>query len=232
MSARGLLLAVVTAVCGCIAVSGSFVSSAVAEEACPNAQLRTGYAAALPDCRGYERVSPPGVEPDFEVSGPDTAVVPEGGYSRDGAARDGVHGSVSGDRVAFSSIALPAGYPSDGEYLLSTRSSEGWSTREMIPPQSPDYSVLCQNAYIVAYSPDLSRSILGDGASQPGSADHEGSVAAVLMNRCLCLVSRRAFRTFSSVKDRAVLTSCSIRWLVGRWVPRLRMRGFRGPLKI
>ncbi len=144
---------------------------AAASEACPNEQLRTGYAASLPDCRGYERVSPPGVEPHFWwLSSSKNEGIEDSGTAR------AVHASVSGDGLAFAAVQPPAGSPSGGEDVLATRGVGGWSTRDMIPPQSTDYSIICLNAYIAAYSPDLSRSLLADGLGQPGSTNKQGDL--------------------------------------------------------
>ncbi len=52
----------------------------------------------------------------------------------------------------------------------------GRCERAAIPPQSTDYSIICLNAYIAAYSPDLSRSVLADGLGQPGSTNKQGDL--------------------------------------------------------
>jgi hypothetical protein len=44
----------------------------------------------------------------------------------------------------------------------------------MIPPQSTNNSVICRNAYIAAYSPDLANVVLGDGVGQAGSQVQKG----------------------------------------------------------
>lgn len=132
---------------------------------CQNSGLRTGYSAYLPDCRAYEFVSPPGIEPYFETTGLTGNITEPSDRSRGGAW--GVEASTSGDRLGFFSTFAPSTSASGGGYYLSTRGPDGWSTATSIPPQSADNSGrTCFNAYPATYSPDLSTEVLADGQSQ------------------------------------------------------------------
>lgn len=146
--------------------AGSLEAAAAAEgEGCPNAAVRTGYAAYLPECRGYELVSPPEVEPFFEVSGQPGNLI-EGGQRLTGGAW-GVVAASSGDRLGFFSTYTPTIATSDGPYYRSSRGPDGWTTENVIPPQSvSNTGRTCFNAYIVAYTPDLSKGVLADGSGQ------------------------------------------------------------------
>jgi hypothetical protein len=156
------------------AVHTLYEGAAASEQSCPNAALRVGLSADLPDCRAYERVSAPGSEPRFEYRGAPIDLT-EVGAIGNGQAR-GVQASDSGGGLAYVAEYPPEGSASDGEYLVSSRGANGWSTVEMIPPQSASYSLACKNAYIVAYSPELTSSILADGVGQPGSSFDEGTL--------------------------------------------------------
>jgi hypothetical protein len=123
-------------------------SPARAEESCSNAALRTGPSAALPDCRAYELVSPVGLEPDVHD---DNDLAPEG-YAA----------SITGDRIAwYSREGAPAGSSSYGPYFLSRRGSGGWSSEDVVPPQSTASGLICYPS--IVYSPDLSKGVLQDG---------------------------------------------------------------------
>ncbi len=137
------------------------LSSTVAA-ACPNEAFRTGPSAALPDCRAYEMVSPVGLEPYTDQS--------------NGGELVGVHASVTGGRIGFYSyFGSPVGSYSSGPYFLSARGPSGWSTEDVIPPQTTAGDRLCTPW--VLYSPDLSQEVLQDGWNWgegfPGHPDDE-----------------------------------------------------------
>lgn len=166
MNARRLLLAALVSLAPFVTSALLTPPVALAEESCPNAALRVGFAAGLPDCRGYERVSPPGTHPNFEeIQGGARNVTR--GAEMPGEALGGI-ASVSGDRLVFTSTEPPAGSPSDGPFFLATRSTDGWSIEDLIPPQSTNFGLLCKNAYTVALSPELSSAVLADGYGQRG----------------------------------------------------------------
>ncbi len=135
-------------------------SAALAEEeSCPNAALRIAFSAGLPDCRAYEQVT--SIEPEFQEFNPNEFVNVSGGEGS-GTTR-GVWAAVTGDRIAYPSNEPPAGSPSDGIYFMSTRGPDGWSTQDLIPPQSPNYLIICKTAYTPAFTSDLSSAVLADG---------------------------------------------------------------------
>jgi hypothetical protein len=150
-----------------------------AEATCPNEQFRVGPSSALPDCRAYEIVSPPGVEPWFQTNSfgkpGESENITQNHPNHIGEA-DGARTSVSGDRFAFFSYTSPLGSKGDG-YFLSARTSTGWTTQSLRPPQSTDTGQLCFGGYTVAYTPELTKGILGDGWGQgphePSSQAHE-----------------------------------------------------------
>jgi hypothetical protein len=143
--------------------------AALAGESCPNEALRTGFNALLPECRAYELVSPPGTPPQLNL---ESETVDKHdmyrGEELPGAA-EGVHVSVSGERIAFRSNYAPSSSTSDSQYFMATRGPRGWSTVSLTPPQSPEYGDVCQNAFATVYSPELTSWVLGDGWGQPGS---------------------------------------------------------------
>jgi hypothetical protein len=57
-----------------------------------------------------------------------------------------------------------------GAEYLATRGSDGWSSEDVIPKQSVEDAVLCNNfnTGIAGYTADLSKAILADGAGQNG----------------------------------------------------------------
>jgi hypothetical protein len=121
-------------------------------------------------------VSPVGVEPHFEYVGPGNRPnEPEAVSANDGTARQ-TQAATSGNSLAFAAVQAPSGSPSAGEYVVASREADGWVTHEIIPPQSAQHDVLCLAAYPAAFTPDLSRWVLGDGVGQPGSHDKENQL--------------------------------------------------------
>ncbi len=144
-------------------------TTATAAEVCPNEQLRTGFAASLPDCRAYELVTPPtkaSAQPNTNATG----------RAMDSAAVDGSRMSFNGE--------VELGAPSAGLEYVSTRGAGGWSSEDVIPLQSytGDRCTTGPNgppdAKVNAYSSDLSKAVLYVGrdekTSEGGGCGAEG----------------------------------------------------------
>jgi len=107
---------------------------------CPNEALRSGPSAQLPECRGYEMVSP------AEKNGYD--VLPQAVSSN------------QGPRLAFRSYGSFSQGASAGLHstYLAERANGGWSARPVSPPLNP-VSFIGQAPFL-DWSPDLSAAIL------------------------------------------------------------------------
>ncbi len=161
------LLSVLTAVVGAVAISVVSVAPAVASEGCGNeARRQEQHAAYLPDCRAYELVTPASKdssEPKGVLAGLETASTAQP------QPVTGAHAAVNGDRMAwYSEYSVPnvAG-ESPGVDFLSTRTEQGWSTENLVPPQSREIGAACVNfPGVVGWAPNLERGVLADGMDQ------------------------------------------------------------------
>jgi hypothetical protein len=151
------------ALSACLLVVACFAFPAVASagETCSNEARRAEQASTLPDCRAYEMVTETGKdsgEPYYKEAG----FNPPG---LEGIA--GARASVGGDGMTWvSEYSLP-GSRTPGLQYLSRRGAGGWSSENVIPPQSPQNGLLCDHLVgMSAWSPDLSRSVLADGLAQ------------------------------------------------------------------
>lgn len=147
---------------------------------CPNEARRAEQgSSALPDCRAYELVTP-AAKDSAEPVGALTVDDEE----REQAAVPGARAALSGDRFAWwSEYALPenalsrsyeAGVP--GLHYLSTRSASGWTSENVVPPQSIEYGLACQQAVgMVGWSPELDRGVLADGIAQESQLSPGGA---------------------------------------------------------
>jgi hypothetical protein len=129
--------------------------ASVAGDVCPNEHIRLqeGDAAALPDCRGYEQVSP--VEKNLNDA--------LGAVSL-------VQSSTAGERVTFVSLSPFAGIPGAAylpTYLASRRGGPGgegeWSTEGLLPRTETRAT---GTVHVLALTEDLSEAFVSVGASQ------------------------------------------------------------------
>ncbi|MGA8362904.1 MAG: hypothetical protein WB709_00110 [Solirubrobacteraceae bacterium] len=147
----------------------TFTTGAASRATCPNEMFRTGFSAALPDCRAYELVTPPnkqGAQPDKD----------EGGNGRGELSvvktLQGNFAAVDGNRLSFKSEDVQPGSPSAGESYVATRGPSGWAEEDMFPPTN-FYGFECavkeENLHLLqlGYSEDLSRAII----SIPGGGE-------------------------------------------------------------
>lgn len=159
LSLRLSFCAVVLVVLVCLGVGAP-----VARAECANEAMRAEQGTAalqLPECRGYELVSPLGDKPNFQeglpiVGGGDGAVAAE-------AAGDG-------GAIVFNSFYAPSGAPSNGSAFLSTRGALGWVTSALAPSVGPEVKTLCAEGMFL--SPDLAGDVFrsepdGCGAPEP-----------------------------------------------------------------
>lgn len=110
----------------------------------------SAQAAALPDGRAYELVTPP----NKDNNGP---------YIRPGIF-GGDQFSADGNAVSYSVLETFPGSQSFGGSFRATRTSSGWTNANVIPPQSKITGELCSvEATMVDYSSDMSKAVLADG---------------------------------------------------------------------
>lgn len=135
--AMALLMAVVIE-CG-------WITPGASADSCPNAGLRTGASASLPDCRAYEQVSP------TEKHGADAIL----------SGIPPTRASSTGSSVIYMST-YPFANSVGGELpvaYLSARSEDGWQTSSLVPP-TPGASppIVANLGY--DFSADLSQYVL------------------------------------------------------------------------
>jgi hypothetical protein len=124
----------------------TFTTETAEQAACPNAALRSGFSAKLPDCRAYELVTPPNkgsVEFDSGINKRVSLVAGNGN-------------AIS----LFTGESFP-GAPSGGLYYVAMRGAAGWDLEDIVPLE-PYTGVECteSNNVAEAYSDQLSKDLL------------------------------------------------------------------------
>ena len=141
----------------------SFTTSSAgipSEETCPNALLRSGASAALPDCRAYEMVSP------VETNGGDIVNKAEIGNRHDAY----IQSSADGDKLTYSAAAAFGNQQSSvfSNQYIATRGAEGWSNDGINAPQGTQseqiggFAPAQLNNYFGGFSADLCSAWLED----------------------------------------------------------------------
>jgi hypothetical protein len=138
----------------------TFPTAPIEPDTCPNAALRSGAAAFLPDCRAYEMVSP------VDKNGGDIII----------SGRYVIQVSPDGERIAYETLPSFAGQPSNisPNQYLATRDADSWSSEGNHPPISGETTPGVQFGYAreyIAFSPDLCSSWLVDYQTPSAAAD-------------------------------------------------------------
>lgn len=147
----------------------TFTTETAEATSCPNARLRIGFSAALPDCRAYELVTPANsasAEPDTEAAGnygqSVNVFAPGGGIFGNFAARNG-------ERLEYRSAEVLPDANSSGFDYLAKRGAGGWSSESLNPLQSYDGDRCTAEANgdaVTAYSPELTDAVVRVGAGE------------------------------------------------------------------
>ncbi len=140
----------------------TFTTLSAEQAACPNEQLRGGFAARLPDCRAYELVTPP-VKSSSQFD----------------AAQELAYSSMvatDGEAVTLSIREPRPGAPTAGEHYVATRGAGGWTAEDIMPLESYDGVGCMEFQPVYAYSDQLTKDVMlaNGGSRSTGSANtHE-----------------------------------------------------------
>jgi hypothetical protein len=158
----GMLLIAIVASC----LSPLTVPQGASGDTCPNASLRLGMSASLPDCRSYEMVTPSfmnGQIPFFE-KGPDSS------------------------HVLFSTLGAPGEAADDpsasGTVYETVRKSSGWSATALSPPASLFGNADQLESPFLAVSPDFESTLFTEfPASENSSTEGFGIDPRLVVRR-------------------------------------------------
>lgn len=132
LSGRAVLATCITLAATTVGAAALTTSAVAATaDACPNAELRSGAGAGLPDCRGYELVSPVDKN-DGDV------LVTFTGFVFDSITK----ATPDGDAIAYQSripFANAADSVNSFERYVSRRGPGGWTTTNISTPRGPEY---------------------------------------------------------------------------------------------
>jgi hypothetical protein len=134
----------------------TFTTLTAAQAACPNSELRGGFAVRLPDCRSYELVTvPPKDSSQLWSAGPVAA---------------------NGEAFAFFTAEPLPGSPTSGLYYLVRRGPGGWSEEDVMPLESYTGILCTSEAEQVEWSSaEMSKTIIGYGKDTRASKVGPGS---------------------------------------------------------
>jgi len=162
---------------------------------CPNAALRGGYSAALPDCRAYEMVSPVDKTGADIVAGPALEGSDIAGYAQAAPGGDDITYAAK-----FPAFADPSNSFAFNQYLARRQAGSGWSSEGIHPPylgnpSSPAFPVGINRDFI-SFTPDLCSAWLVDYQTPPLNPDGQ-SQAANLYRRENCGPEAGGFETLT-----------------------------------
>jgi NHL repeat len=132
---------------------GTFPAKGPGFAPCPNDQFRSGFGAALPDCRAYEQVTP------TDKHGANVhAPLPK------------IEASSAGNRIDF---YLEGGLPTSGgsavpSPFLASRGPSGWSSDGLLPPSDPGLV----GTEVIGWSADMSRTLTTAPLAGSGGAEN------------------------------------------------------------
>ncbi len=138
----------------------TFTTLTAKQAACPNEQLRGGFAGRLPDCRAYELVTPP-VENASQFDGRRDTM-----YSSTAAA--------DGEALTLYAQEPQPGAPTAGEYYVATRGAGGWLEEDIMPLESYDGVGCAEYQVVYAYSEQLTKDVMLAGGGSRASASESG----------------------------------------------------------
>lgn len=107
-----------------------------ASSPCGNEAIRDRQSSTyLPECRAYELVTPLQIHPNLTTS--------ELPYVGSGHGTVEAQAASSGDAIAYPSWYPPSETPTVGQYFLSQREGDHWTTSDLTPPYGPDTRIGC-----------------------------------------------------------------------------------------
>ncbi len=134
----------------------TFTTLSAEEAACPNEQLRGGFAGKLPDCRAYELVTPP------VTSGSQFDSVVGMAYASKAAA--------DGEALTLTTAEPRPGAPTAGEAYVAKRGAGGWIAEDIMPLESYDGVTCPSYQFVYAYSEQVTRDVILAGGGSRASA--------------------------------------------------------------
>ncbi len=134
----------------------TFTTLSAEEAACPNEQLRGGFAERLPDCRAYELVTPPVKSASqFDADS-------QNAYSSTVAA--------DGEAITLLTQEPRPGAPNAGEEYVATRGAGGWIAEDIMPLESYDGVGCPEYQFVYAHSEQLTKDVIQAGGGSRATA--------------------------------------------------------------